>query len=40
MLETCHYVNIFALKGVEYLLLVGFLIMLVFFVRYLTKTNE
>jgi len=39
-METYHYVNIFATKGLEYLLLVCFLLMLVAFVKYLTPPNS
>lgn len=34
-METYTYVNIFETKGLEYLLLMSFLVLLVFFVRYL-----
>ena len=34
-MESYHYLNIFETKGLEYLLLIGFLILLVLFVRYL-----
>ena len=34
-METYRYVNIFETKGLEYLLLVSFLVLFVFFVRYL-----
>jgi len=35
-METYSYVNIFETKGLEYLLLVCFLVMFVFFARYLS----
>jgi len=35
-METYHYVNIFQTKGLEYLLLIAFLVLFVFFVRYLS----
>ena len=34
-METFRYVNIFETKGLEYLLLICFLVLFVFFVRYL-----
>lgn len=34
-METYTYVNIFETKGLEYILLICFLVLLVFFVRYL-----
>ncbi len=34
-METYTYVNIFETKGLEYLLLVAFLVLFVFLVRYL-----
>jgi len=39
-METYTYVNIFETKGLEYLLLVCFLIMFVFLVRYLTGSEK
>jgi hypothetical protein len=36
-METYTYVNIFETKGLEYLLLMSFLVLLVFFVRYLRE---
>ncbi|MCJ7679710.1 MAG: hypothetical protein MUP70_03200 [Candidatus Aminicenantes bacterium] len=33
-METNFYVNIFETKGLEYLLLMGFLVLLVFLFRY------
>ncbi len=35
-METYTYVNIFETKGLEYMLLLGFLILFVFLVRYLS----
>ena len=35
-METYTYVNIFETKGLEYLLLVCFLVMFVFLIRYLS----
>ena len=34
-METYTYVNIFETKGLEYLLLICFLVLFIFFVRYL-----
>ena len=34
MLETYTYVNIFETKGLEYLLLISFLVLFIIFVRY------
>lgn len=34
-METYHYVNIFETKGLEYLLLMAFLVLFVLLVRYL-----
>jgi hypothetical protein len=34
-MESYSYVNIFDTKGLEYLLLVGFLLLFVLFIRYL-----
>jgi hypothetical protein len=39
-METYSYVNIFETKGLEYLLLGCFLVMFVFFVRYLSKPEK
>jgi len=39
-METYTYVNIFATKGLEYLLLVCFLVLFVFLVRYLKGPRE
>ncbi len=41
-METYTYVNIFETKGLEYLLLICFLVLFVFFVRYLSgpKSEE
>ncbi len=36
-METYTYVNIFETKGLEYLLLMSFLVLLVLFVRYLRE---
>jgi hypothetical protein len=38
-METFSYVNIFATKGLEYLLLMCFLILFVLFVKYLTPPD-
>ncbi len=35
-MESYSYVNIFETKGLEYLLIIAFLILLVLFVRYLS----
>ena len=39
-MESYTYVNIFATKGLEYLLLVCFLIMFVLLIRYLTGPEK
>jgi hypothetical protein len=39
-METYSYVNIFATKGLEYLLLGCFLLMFVFLVKYLNPPNS
>ena len=39
-MESYTYVNIFATKGLEYLLLACFLIMFVLLIRYLTGTEK
>ena len=39
-MESYTYVNIFETKGLEYLLLVCFLVMFVFLIRYLTGPEE
>ncbi len=39
-METYSYVNIFATKGLEYVLLLCFLVMFVFFVRYLKSPDS
>ena len=39
-METYHYVNIFETKGLEYLLLICFLVLLVLLVRYLQPTER
>ena len=39
-MESNTYVNIFETKGLEYLLLVCFLIMFVFLMRYLSKSEK
>ena len=38
-METYTYVNIFETKGLEYILLICFLVLLVFFVRYLSTSK-
>lgn len=35
-METYTYVNIFETKGLEYLLLISFLVLFIFLVRYLS----
>jgi hypothetical protein len=35
--ETYRYVNIFETKGLEYLLLISFLVLFIFLVRYLMR---
>jgi len=37
-METYTYVDIFETKGLEYLLLIGFLILFILFIRYLTTS--
>lgn len=39
-METYRYVNIFETKGLEYLLLVSFLVLFVFLVRYLSAADR
>jgi len=39
-METYTYVNIFETKGLEYLLLLAFLVLFVFLVRYLSESDE
>lgn len=39
-METYTYVNIFETKGLEYLLLVCFLVLFIFFIRYLSATKK
>jgi hypothetical protein len=39
-METYTYVNIFETKGLEYLLLVCFLVMFVFLMRYLSGPKK
>ena len=39
-METYTYVNIFETKGLEYLLLMSFLVLFVFLVRYLRRTDR
>lgn len=38
-MESSQYVNIFATKGIEYLLVIGFLFVLIFFWRFLNKST-
>ena len=38
-METYTYVNIFETKGLEYLLLISFLVLFLFLVRYLKGPN-
>jgi len=38
-MESYSYVNIFETKGLEYLLLICFLILLIFFVRYIFSSE-
>jgi hypothetical protein len=37
--ETYHYVNIFETKGLEYLLLISFLVLFVLLIRYLRQVE-
>lgn len=39
-METFHYVNIFETKGLETLLVISFLVLFVFLVRYLSGPNH
>ncbi len=39
-MESYSYVNIFETKGLEYLLLLCFLVMFVFLIRYLTGPSK
>ena len=39
-METYHYVNIFETKGLEYLLLICFLVLFVVLVRYLDRGDR
>jgi len=39
-METYRYVNIFETKGLEYLLLIAFLVLFVVLVRYLSGTEK
>jgi len=39
-MESYTYVNIFETKGLEYLLLMCFIVLLVLLIRYLSPTNK
>ena len=39
-MDAYHYVDIFATKGIEYLLIIGFLVVLPFAWRFLNQTRE
>lgn len=39
-LETYTYVNIFETKGLEYLLLISFLVLFIVFIRYFLSNNQ
>lgn len=39
-METYTYVNIFETKGLEYILLICFLVLFIFFVRYLNAADR
>lgn len=39
-MESFTYVNIFETKGLEYLLLISFLILFVFFIRYMNASER
>lgn len=39
-METYHYVNIFETKGLEYLLLMAFLVLFVLLVKYLQGSKK
>jgi hypothetical protein len=39
-LETYTYVNIFETKGLEYLLLISFLVLFILFVRYFLSDKQ
>lgn len=39
-METYTYVNIFETKGLEYLLLMSFLVLFILFVKYISKGDN
>jgi glycine cleavage system H protein len=39
-MEGFSYVDIFATKGIEYLLVIGFLLLFIFFWRYLSRPQK
>jgi len=39
-MESYSYVNIFETKGLEYILLICFLLLLIFFVRYIFSSKK
>lgn len=39
-METYTYVNLFETKGLEYLLLICFLVLLILFIRYLRTPSQ
>ena len=39
-METYTYVNLFETKGLEYLLLICFLVLLILFIRYLRASSS
>ncbi len=39
-METYRYVNIFETKGLEYILLISFLVLFIFLVRYLKRSDN
>jgi hypothetical protein len=39
-MESFSYVNIFETKGLEYLAVIGFLVLLTYFVRYLRDSDR
>ncbi len=39
-METYRYVNIFETKGLEYILLISFLVLFIFLVRYLRRSDN
>ncbi|UCG52695.1 MAG: hypothetical protein JSW58_03870 [Candidatus Latescibacterota bacterium] len=38
-MEFYSYLNIFETKGLEYLIVIGFLVLFVFFIRYISSSD-